>query len=171
MTTVNLMAVALLASPTAQAAGEVITVTTTQDVVDFPAPQTLSELPGPDGAVSFREAAIASNNMAGPQTIAFAIPKSDWWLVDDMAVLRIEIYPVLLTDDATTVDCTTQTAFTGDTNPNGPEIGIYGVHPNWYGAPAIAIGGDSCVVRGLGMVWNRISVSIGGARTTASWAA
>ncbi len=133
-----------------------------EDWVDFPAPQTLAQLPGPDGTVSFREAAIACNNTPGPQTIGFAIPKEQWGFSDVMAVLRIETGGVPLTDDATTVDFTTQTDFTGDTNPDGPEVGIYGVHPNWYGAPAIFISGDACVIQGLGQVWNRAAVEIAG---------
>jgi hypothetical protein len=58
--------------------GETITVTTEADAVDFSSPQTTAQLPGPDERVSFREAVIAANNTAGPQTITFAIPQSEF---------------------------------------------------------------------------------------------
>jgi hypothetical protein len=140
--------------------GETATVDTVEDVVDFAQPRTIAELPGPDGRVSLREAVIAANNTAGPQTVAFAVPMDEWWLVNDMAVLRFETLGVNLTDDGTTLDFTTQTDFSGDTNPDGPEVGIYGVHPNYYGTAAISIYADNCIVRGLGAVWNRVSVAI-----------
>ncbi|HZW10182.1 MAG TPA: GC-type dockerin domain-anchored protein [Phycisphaerales bacterium] len=152
----------VLAAGTGSAVGQTVTVDTVQDVVDFGGAQTISDLPGPDGRVSFREAVIAANNTAGPQTIAFAIPTDDWWLVDNMAVLRIELSGPTVTGDQTTIDFTTQTEFTGDTNPDGPEVGIYGVHPNYHGTAAIGIRANDCVVRGLGFVWNRIPVVIGG---------
>lgn len=137
------------------AAGQTVTVDTVEDVVDFAAPQTAAELPGPDGRVSMREAAMAATNTPGPQTIGFAIPQSEWWLVPNMALLRQEDGPYLLYDDETTVDFTTQTAFTGDTNPDGREVGIYGLEPNGWGSPAIIVQADDCVVRGLGNVWQR----------------
>lgn len=142
------------------AAGQTITVSTTQDVDDFGGLRRVDDLPGPDGVVSFREAVAAANNTPGAQIIEFAIPMSDWWFVNDMAVLRFEVNGVVVTDDETTIDFTTQTDFTGDTNPNGPEVGIYGVHPNWLGTDAITIAANDCVVRGLGEVWNRVSVAI-----------
>src|SRR5688500_6909637 len=52
--------------------GETITVTTCNDVSDFSGAQQVSDLPGPDGRVSFREACTAANNTPGGQTIAFA---------------------------------------------------------------------------------------------------
>src|SRR4051812_24382279 len=142
-------------SPQVQASGETIVVTTVNDVVDFPAPQTVAELPGPDGKVSFREAVIAANNTAGPQTIAFAIPQNEWWFEPGIALLRLENGPFILTDNETTVDFSTQTAFTGDTNPNGNEVGIYGLEPNGLGSAAIYVNGNNCVIRGLDVVRQR----------------
>lgn len=136
-------------------AGETIAVNTVDDVVDFPAPQTVAQLPGSDGKVSFREAVIASNNTAGPQTIAFAIPQNEWWLFTTIALLRLEDGPFIITDDQTTVDFSTQTAFTGDTNPNGNEVGIYGLEPNGLGSAAIYVNGNNCVIRGLDTVRQR----------------
>lgn len=143
------------AAPATPSDGETVVVTTLNDVVDFAAPQTISQLPGPDGKVSFREAVIATNNTPGPQTIAFAIPQSEWWLFPDIALLRLEDGAFVITDNATTVDFSTQTAFTGDTNPDGNEVGIYGLEPNGSGSPAIIVNGANCVIRGLDTVRQR----------------
>jgi hypothetical protein len=137
------------------AVGEVITVTTVADVMDFVMPQQVGDLPGPDGRVSFHEALAAVNNTPGPQTIAFAIPQSEWWLVPNMAILEQENGIFALYDDDTTVDFTTQTAFTGDTNPDGNEVGIYGLEPNAWGVASIWIFGDNCTIKGLDKVWMR----------------
>ena len=137
------------------ASGETIVVNTVEDVVDFPQPQTVAELPGPDGKISFREALIASNNTTGPQTIAFAVPQSEWWLFTTIALLKLENGVFVLTDNETTVDFTTQRLLTGDTNPNGNEVGIYGLEPNGLGSPAILINGNNCVIKGLDTVAQR----------------
>lgn len=147
-----LLAVSSTASP---AAAQTVTVTTLEDAVDVPPTATASSLPGADGRVSFREALLVTNNMPGPQTVAFAIPQSEWWLVGTYALLRLESGVFLVTDDGTTLDFSTQTAFTGDTNPNGMEVGIYGLEANGWGVPAILIDASNCVVRGLGMVHQR----------------
>src|SRR5688572_1857090 len=57
--------------PPTAVSGETITVTIVHDVTDFSGARQVSDLPGPDGRVSFREATLAANNTAGPQTIAF----------------------------------------------------------------------------------------------------
>jgi hypothetical protein len=138
----------------ATARAQTVTVNTVEDSVDFAAPQRLEQLPGPDGVVSLAEAIIATNNTPGPQTVAFAIPRDQWWLLDNVALLRQENL-FLITDDATTLDFSTQTDFTGDTNPDGNEVGIYGVHPSNLGIPSIWIMSDHCVVKGLGNVYQR----------------
>src|ERR1041385_1621154 len=94
----------------AQASGETITVTTLDDVSDFSGFQQVSDLPGPDGRVSFREAVTAANNTPGSQTIAFAIPPAEFWLVPDVGLLRLEQGAFFLNDSGTTVDFSTQTA-------------------------------------------------------------
>lgn len=142
-------------SPAATEAGETIVVTTLEDDVDFPQPQTVAQLPGPDGKVSFREALTAANNTTGPQTINFAIPQNEWWLITNIALLRLEGSIFTLSDDNTTVDFSTQTAFTGDTNPEGKEVGIYGLQPNSAGSAAIVVNGNNCVIRGLDRVLQR----------------
>jgi hypothetical protein len=132
--------ITLLAFST-NATSQTITVTTVNDVVDFSGLQQVSDLPGPDRQVSFREACIAANNTPGPQTIAFAIPQSEWWLMPGIALLRLEggVFP--LNDDGTVVDFTTQAAF------NGGKVGIFGLDPNGLGAQAISINGNNCVIK------------------------
>jgi hypothetical protein len=145
--------IALLSAACATAsAGQPIVVNTLHDTDDFAGARQMTDLPGPDGKVSFREAVTASNNTPGPNTIHFAIPQNEWWLVSDYALLRLEDGVFLISDDATTVDFSTQAAFTGDTNPNGREVGIYGLQPNGWGIPAIIIQASDCVIRGLGTV-------------------
>lgn len=145
-----LTASCLAAAPAARA--QTITVDTLEDGIDLALPQTVATLPGPDGRVTFREACTAANNTAGPQTIGFAIPQSEWWLTTQQALLRQEYGIFLLADDATTVDFTTQTAVTGDTNPAGHEVGIYGLEPNAWGVASIYVTGDGCVIKGLDRV-------------------
>jgi hypothetical protein len=133
--------------------GETVTVTTLDDVSDFSGLQQVSDLPGPDRRVSFREAVTAANNTPGAQTIAFAIPPAEFWLVPDVGLLRLEQGAFFLNDSGTTVDFSTQTANMGDTNPNGPEIGIYGLEANGWGAAAIFMNCDNGVLKGLGNVY------------------
>jgi hypothetical protein len=142
-------------SPLLPFANETITVTTLEDVTDFTGAQRVGDLPGPDGVVSFREAVTAANNTTGPQTIAFAISPSEFWLVEGVGLLRLEEGPFSLTDSGTTIDFSTQTTNIGDTNPSGPEIGIYGLEPNGLGSAAIFLDGNNCVIKGLGSVYQR----------------
>ncbi len=147
--------IASLAALAVGASAQTVTVTTLEDVTDFSGARRVADLPGPDGKVSFREAVTATNNTPGAQTIAFAIPRDEWWLVDDMAVLKLEDGAFVVTDDNTTIDFSTQEDHTGDTNPDGPEVGIYGLQANGWGVPAIIVRADDCVFRGLGAVWLR----------------
>jgi len=147
----------------AHAGDAIITVTTLNDQMDVAGSAQIGDLPGSDGDVSFREAVTAANNTPGPQSIHFAIPQSQWWLVDEYALLKLEDGVFQVTDDETTIDFTTQTDFSGDTNPNGWEVGIYGLQPNGWGAPAIIISADDCTVIGLHRVMQRgYAVSITG---------
>jgi PKD repeat protein len=103
---------------------------------------TVADLPGPDGHISLSEALIASNNTPGRQTIGFAIPTSDWtylaWYYPGRAVIHgwlgVQAY------DEVTIDGRTQTAFTGDTNPNGGEVVI---------SIQLYLNSDNCTVLGL----------------------
>jgi len=129
------------------------TVTTIDDVVDFGRAQRLDNLPGPDGRVSMREAVIAVNNTPGAQTIAFNVPPEDWTGPNALGPeLRIEDGLFILSDDGTTVDFTTQTDFTGDTNPDGQEVSMYGFEANAWGVTAIWIPADDCTIKGMGNV-------------------
>jgi hypothetical protein len=115
--------VAILGTIGAAASAQTVTVTTSADVVDVDSSATIADLPGPDGVVSFREALLVSDNEPERQTIGFEIPEDDWYLPD--------IYPGLVllqgsfsfsASQPVTIDGTTQTAFTGDTNPDGNEL-------------------------------------------------
>ncbi len=139
----------------ATAHAETVYVNTVEDVVDFQGARRVADLPGPDGRISFREAIYAADNTPGPQTIGFRIPQDQWWLYNDRAILRLEDGTFVLWEDETTVDFTTQTDFTGDTNPNGNEVGIYGLQPNGWGGPAIAVYGNQCTIIGLDRVMQR----------------
>ncbi|MCA8960829.1 MAG: right-handed parallel beta-helix repeat-containing protein [Planctomycetes bacterium] len=108
---------------------QTVTVTTAADVIDIPVSTgTIADLPGPDGKVSFSEAMIATNNTPGLQTVAFAIPQSEWtlqFLFPGRAVLTSITGFYFRAFDEVIIDGTTQTVFTGDTNPNGGEVTIY----------------------------------------------
>ncbi len=131
------------------ATAQTMTVTTTADIVDFPAPQTAAQLPGPDGVVSFREAVLAMDNTAGPQVIAFAIPRSLWndQFFPGRAMLDMD-GPIVIASDDNLIDFTTQASFSGDTNPAGNEVGM-----QYYGPPSnisfIFLHGNRNTIRGL----------------------
>lgn len=78
------------------------------------------------GPGSLRQALIEANSHAGPDTILFNIPKSgnlfngSAWFIEPATDL-----PELI-DDSTMIDGTSQTAYLGDTNSEGPEIVISG---------------------------------------------
>jgi hypothetical protein len=119
----SLLSLSLLAGA---AVAQTIVVDTANDVTDFGGAQQVTDLPGPDGKVSLPEAGLASDNTPGVQTIAFHIPPGEWtyqWLYPGRAVLK----PFLgfRVFDTAILDATTQTAFTGDTNPDGGEVVIW----------------------------------------------
>ena len=119
-------------------------VDTTTDRVDFGGAQTVAELPGPDGETSFAEAIAAANNTAGAQTIAFNIPLSKWSpLSSEFAYIDVGFGVLTVSDGDLTIDGTTQTAFTGDTNPDGAEIGFWNVSPNSAGQPVLFVTSDN----------------------------
>jgi hypothetical protein len=125
-----LVLTASVAIPSRHAAAQsvpTIVVDATADVVDFAGDQQMSDLPGPDGRTTLREAVVAANNTPGPQTIAFNIPLDDPGFSGSIGVFVITLEqtsPLTLTDDGTTIDGSTQTAATGDTNPFGPEVNV-----------------------------------------------
>lgn len=119
-----------------------------EDVVDFGGAQTVGNLPGPDGYVTLREAVLAANNTSGPQTIAFAIPRSDWPPLGGEQALIVLENLLQVTGDDTTFDFTTQTTFTGNTNLFGGEVGLHYVGPP-AGIPSLWLAAERCTVRGL----------------------
>lgn len=124
------------------AIGQTIYVTTAADVVDFGGAQTVANLPGPDGKVSMVEAAMASDNTPGIQTIGFHVPQSEWtfqFLYPGRAVLSS--FQGFRLFQPAIIDGTTQTAFTGDTNPAGGEVVIT--------SGAIVINSVGSLVKGL----------------------
>ncbi|MCA8956550.1 MAG: hypothetical protein KDC87_10785 [Planctomycetes bacterium] len=135
-------------------AAQTITVNTSADVIDIdPNTGTVSSLPGPDGKVSFSEAMIAANNTPGPQTIGFAIPRSEWILQSvfpGRAVITSSVGFYFRAFDQVTIDGTTQTAFTGDTNPNGAEVLFYRneVYLNANGCVLTGVDGSSFTITG-----------------------
>jgi hypothetical protein len=144
-----------LAALAAAQGGSTIFVTTTSDSTDFGGGQTVADLPGPDGRVSMREAVTAVNNTPGPQTIGFQIPVSDWGLGTVAPRIRNEGSAWALTDPGTTIDGTTQTAFTGDTNPNGYEVMFMNAHPSYLGASFFYVTTTGCTFRALDQMLNR----------------
>lgn len=103
------LAAAALLLPASASGSSPIVVTNTGDV----------------GPGSLREAIVEANASPG-STILFHIPTSDpgfngnWFTITPLSNLPT------LTGGGTTIDGATQTAFTGDTNPTGPEIEISG---------------------------------------------
>lgn len=102
------------------ATAQTIYVDTAADVTDFAGAQRVSDLPGPDGKISLAEAGLASDNTPGVQTIGFHVPQNEWtfqWLYPGRVVLQpflgFRVFQTAI------LDATTQTAFTGETNPNG----------------------------------------------------
>jgi hypothetical protein len=140
---------ALLVVASGQACAQTITVNWSQDDdVDFAMPQTVANLPGPDGHVTFAEAVIAANNTAGAQTIVFNVPQNVWWtLFGTQVCMFYHSNMHYVSGDDTTIDFTTQTAFTGDTNPNGNEVGLYYAGPP-ASIPNLWLAGNRITVKG-----------------------
>jgi hypothetical protein len=149
----------------AQAAGggETVTVTMTGDLVDFGGFRQVSDLPGNDGEVSFREAVMAANNTPGGQRIHFACDPFFWTYPmgpqGGRAQIIVDFYPFILTDSGTIIDGASQTAAFGDTDPSGPDVGFFGWEAE--NTAALYIYGDNCEVRsinGAGMCGRAIQI-------------
>jgi hypothetical protein len=139
---------AMQAGFAAIARGATVTVNSTSDVVDFAGARVVGDLPGPDGLVTFTEAAIATTNTPGPDLIAFNIPLSDPGFLAGSFQITSEGF-ITLGDDYTTVDGTTQTSFTGDTS-EGPEIWIFGSIPVSMSSSGLRIRSSHNRVTGVG---------------------
>jgi len=120
------------------------------DIDIFPfSSATIADLPGPDGRVSFAEALIVSNNTPGRQTIAFAIDPSEFFFQNESPGVAVIFMNPPSFNDVTapvTIDGTTQTAFSGDTNPDGAEVRIRGASLNITAPDVVVRGLDSSVV-------------------------
>lgn len=126
-----------------------IFVTTCSDLADFTGDQQLDDLPGPDGEITLREAITAANNTEGPNVIGFKIPCSDPGFDGVVFTIRPQSsYMIMLLDDGTTINGSSQTLFTGDTNPRGPEIVINGEDVD--DGPGIELyNSDDHIIKGL----------------------
>ena len=92
-----------------------------------------------------------ANSHPGPDTIQFSIPATDPGFVGGVFVICPQSGLPWLTDDGTTIDGRTQTAFTGDTNPFGPEIVLNGSLAGGVPWPGASVGG-----LGIGSSNNRV---------------
>ena len=138
-----------------------VTVNSTSAVVDFGGVQRVGDLPGPDGLVTLPEAALATTNTPGPDLIAFHIPLSDPGFLAGSFQITSEGF-ITLGDDYTTVDGTTQTAFTGNTS-SGPEIWLFGSIPVSMSSPGLRIMSSHNRVTGVGgFNWFRTGIQIEG---------
>lgn len=78
------------------------------------------------GPGSLRQAILDANALIGPEVICFNIPTSDTGFDGTTFNIR-PITPLpSVTDNGTTIDATTQTLSTGNTNANGPEVVLNG---------------------------------------------
>ncbi len=159
------------------ASAQVVVVDTAADVIDFGGLQRVADLPGPDGRISLAEAALASDNTPGVQTIAFHVPQNEWQnqaFYPGRAVLSPWLG--LSLNDTVILDGTTQTAFTGDTNPAGAEVVIgSSIYVN-SSVGTLIRGFDSTVISTFGCsgtviqgnsicgieVWNSLNALVGG---------
>ena len=121
----------------ASAAGETIVVNSTSNIEDFGGTKTVTDLPGPDGIVSLREAVTAANNTAGANTIAFNIPTTDPGFglagFSGTFVIFVEGDPLIVRDSFTTIDGQTQAAFTGHVvhiRTTAPYMNMSGIYLN-----------------------------------------
>jgi len=104
-----------------------------------------------DGQTSLREAITYANSMNGPKTVSFNIPTSDPGYSGGVFMIRpLSALPAITSTD-TVIDGTTQTAFTGDSNPAGPEIVINGAlaMASDNNADGLVLQADRGTVRGL----------------------
>lgn len=177
-TTLFVRTAVVVAGITSSLVAQTIVVNTAADVTDFGGAQRVANLPGPDGKVSLAEAGLASDNTPGVQTIAFQVPPSEWtyqWLYPGRAVLN----PFLgfRAFDTVILDGTSQTAFTGETNPDGgAEVVIWsqaylidnvgGVMRGFDNTAIVVSGGSANVIQGntkVGIeVYDSPSTLIGG---------
>jgi hypothetical protein len=163
MRTLNLTVLLIFLLLSSSTPAAVITVNTGSDPIDISwQTATIADLPGPDGKISFSEAMIAADNTPGHDTILFNIPQSEWemqWLYPGQPVIFSSYSYFWNASEAVTIDGTSQTEFTGDTNPDGWELIFYQTFSN----SGIGLGGEGSVFRGV----HGGSVSLGGSNALA----
>ncbi len=119
-----------------------------------------------DNMTSLREAIDYANSHEGPDTITFAIEPDDAGFDAAKGVFLCaggDAYNPLpaVSDSGTTIDGSSQTTFGGNTNVNGPEIGI---SPGYFST--LLIEADNCLVQGLWIPSGSLSIGIMGSRNT-----
>ena len=121
------------------------------------------------GAGSLRDAISCANLNPGPDAISFNIPATDPGFDGTVFTIRPLSALPTLTDNGTTIDGATQTAFSGDTNAAGPEVvingGLMGFSGPFGGGLNIPSSGNhihSLVLNGF----NNTGISITGAGAT-----
>jgi hypothetical protein len=85
-----------------------------------------------------------------PTTVAFQIPISDPGFANNVFTIQ-PTYLLVAPGAGTTIDGSTQTAFTGDTNPSGPEVVINGAQSNSLGVftPGFDLRETGCTIKSL----------------------
>lgn len=101
-----------------------------------------------EGLGSLRQAIVDANTNPGLH-IVFNIPKTDSNFKDGSFVIQPVTPLPDITADGTVIDGTTQTAFTGDTNPAGPEIVVQSGTNRAAGLAPLALAGAKCVIKSL----------------------
>jgi len=76
------------------------------------------------GAGSLRQAILNANVDGMPDQIVFNIPLADPGFAGGVFTIKPTTALPVVFEDGTSIDGATQTAFTGDTNPTGPEVVI-----------------------------------------------
>jgi hypothetical protein len=102
------------------------------------------------GPGSLRQAIADANGNAGPDSIAFAIPKTDPGYNPLTGVWTIRPLSKLpdIVNDGTQINGLSQQGFAGDTNPGGPEIEIDGSLAGTY-ADGLVLHSSWNLIRGL----------------------
>lgn len=116
------------------------------------------------GPGSLREAILSANLNPGADAIVFQIPTSDPGFALGVFTIAPQQSPLPSITDIVTLDAATQTAFTGDTNPLGPEVAISG---SLVGGDGLQITSNGSTISGLviqGFSGNGITIN--GSRNT-----
>jgi len=145
----GLAGVSLLSA--AASAQSVVTVNTAEDVSDSVG--GISQLPGPDGLVSLREAVSAVNATSGRHTIEFAIDRDPTDPSSGLLRLSQSAF-VTLTRAGTTIDFLSQAVFEGQPDPTEPVLGMLHTSPVFLGEPGLVIEANGCTIIGLGALSN-----------------